>query len=97
MSGQEVVNLDRTVGWNSSVDQTENTIQNILLEELENFDGIFLATTYLRSLLYFLLQPYLFLIASFFRTRIYFSSLFTSHSIFLNSQPPMQFCIHLGG
>ncbi len=30
---------------NSSVDQTENTIQNILLEELENFDGIFLATT----------------------------------------------------
>ncbi len=30
---------------NSNVDQTENTIQNILLEELENFDGIFLATT----------------------------------------------------
>lgn len=30
---------------NSSIDQTENTIQNILLEELENFDGIFLATT----------------------------------------------------
>jgi len=29
----------------SEVDQTENTIQNILLEELENFDGIFLATT----------------------------------------------------
>jgi len=29
----------------SNVDQTENTIQNILLEELENFDGIFLATT----------------------------------------------------
>lgn len=30
---------------NSNVDQTENTIQNILLEELESFDGIFLATT----------------------------------------------------
>lgn len=29
----------------SHIDQTENTIQNILLEELENFDGIFLATT----------------------------------------------------
>lgn len=29
----------------SQIDQTENTIQNILLEELENFDGIFLATT----------------------------------------------------
>src|SRR5690606_22400642 len=29
----------------SNVDQTENTIQNILLEELEGFDGIFLATT----------------------------------------------------
>jgi len=29
----------------SSIDQTENTIQNILLEELENFEGIFLATT----------------------------------------------------
>ncbi|MDY0143171.1 MAG: ATP-binding protein [Bacteroidales bacterium] len=30
---------------NSNIDQTENTIQNILLEELESFDGIFLATT----------------------------------------------------
>ena len=29
----------------SNIDQTENTIQNILLEELENFEGIFLATT----------------------------------------------------
>ncbi|MGM0934259.1 MAG: ATP-binding protein [Bacteroidota bacterium] len=29
----------------SSVSQTENAIQNILLEELENFDGIFIATT----------------------------------------------------
>ncbi|MBP6610363.1 MAG: AAA family ATPase, partial [Paludibacter sp.] len=30
---------------NSNIDQTENTIQNTLLEELESFDGIFLATT----------------------------------------------------
>ena len=29
----------------SNVSQTENAIQNILLEELENFDGIFIATT----------------------------------------------------
>lgn len=29
----------------SSVADTENAIQNILLEELENFDGIFMATT----------------------------------------------------
>ncbi len=29
----------------SNTDQTENTIQNILLEELERFDGIFIATT----------------------------------------------------
>jgi hypothetical protein len=29
----------------SNVAQTENTIQNIILEELENFDGIFIATT----------------------------------------------------
>lgn len=29
----------------SSVAQTENTIQNILLEELENFEGILIATT----------------------------------------------------
>ena len=29
----------------SNVDQTENTIQNIILEELENFEGIFFATT----------------------------------------------------
>jgi hypothetical protein len=29
----------------SSVGQTENAMQNILLEELENFEGIFLATT----------------------------------------------------
>ena len=29
----------------SNVAQTENAIQNIILEELENFDGIFIATT----------------------------------------------------
>jgi SpoVK/Ycf46/Vps4 family AAA+-type ATPase len=29
----------------SNVSQTENTIQNIILEELENFEGIFFATT----------------------------------------------------
>jgi hypothetical protein len=34
---------------NSSVNQTQNTIQNILLEELENFNGIFMATTNLAN------------------------------------------------
>lgn len=34
---------------NSTVAQTENTIQNILLEELENFEGILIATTNLAS------------------------------------------------
>lgn len=33
----------------SNVGQTENTIQNIILEELENFEGIFFATTNLAS------------------------------------------------
>lgn len=33
----------------SNVAQTENTIQNIILEELENFEGIFFATTNLVS------------------------------------------------
>ena len=32
-------------GSGSSVDQTENTIQNIILEEMENLDGILIATT----------------------------------------------------
>lgn len=32
-------------GKNSSVDQTVNTIQNIILQELENFEGILFATT----------------------------------------------------
>jgi SpoVK/Ycf46/Vps4 family AAA+-type ATPase len=35
----------RTANSGSSIDQTLNTIQNILLEELENFQGIFIATT----------------------------------------------------
>jgi SpoVK/Ycf46/Vps4 family AAA+-type ATPase len=34
---------------NSNVGQTENAIQNILLEELENFEGILMATTNLTS------------------------------------------------
>jgi hypothetical protein len=36
---------NRKSGSNSNTAQTENAIQNILLEELENFKGIFLATT----------------------------------------------------
>lgn len=39
-----IIGKRKEVG-NSNIDQTENTIQNILLEELESFDGIFLATT----------------------------------------------------
>lgn len=35
----------RRTNANSSTAQTENAIQNILLEELENFKGIFMATT----------------------------------------------------
>jgi len=35
----------RKSNTNSPVEQTENAIQNILLEELENFKGIFIATT----------------------------------------------------
>src|SRR5690606_26297229 len=34
---------------NSNVAQTENAIQNIILEELENFDGILMATTNLAN------------------------------------------------
>lgn len=34
---------------NSNVAQTENAIQNIILEELENFDGILMATTNLTN------------------------------------------------
>lgn len=35
----------RSDSSDSNLDQTRNTIQNILLEELENFKGIFIATT----------------------------------------------------
>ncbi len=34
---------------NSSLDQTENAIQNILLQEIENLDGILIATTNLKQ------------------------------------------------
>lgn len=39
-----VLSKRRQLG-NSSVNQTENSIQNILLEEMERFDGILIATT----------------------------------------------------
>lgn len=35
----------RKTGNNGSLDQTENAIQNIILEEMENLDGILIATT----------------------------------------------------
>ena len=35
----------RSNGRGSSIDQTENTIQNIILEEMERLDGILIATT----------------------------------------------------
>jgi hypothetical protein len=37
--------LTRRMAVNSSVDQMNNALQNILLEELENFNGILIATT----------------------------------------------------
>ncbi len=37
--------ISRRVNVLDSVDQMSNTLQNILLEELENFEGIFIATT----------------------------------------------------
>ncbi len=43
-----IISKRRALG-NSSVAQTENAIQNILLEELENFEGILIATTNLAS------------------------------------------------
>jgi SpoVK/Ycf46/Vps4 family AAA+-type ATPase len=39
-----IISKRKDIG-HSTVDQTENAIQNILLEELENFDGILIATT----------------------------------------------------
>ena len=43
-----VISKRRDIG-NSNVGQTENAIQNIILEELENFEGILFATTNLVS------------------------------------------------
>ncbi|MCF8367328.1 MAG: ATP-binding protein [Bacteroidales bacterium] len=43
-----IISKRRELG-NSSVDQTENTVQNIILEELENFEGILIATTNLAN------------------------------------------------
>lgn len=43
-----VIGKRKEVG-SSGVDQTENTIQNILLEEIENFEGILIATTNLTN------------------------------------------------
>ncbi len=39
-----IISKRRNIG-SSSVSQTENAIQNIILEELENFEGILIATT----------------------------------------------------
>ncbi len=41
--------ISKRLALNSSVDQMNNNIQNILLEELENFKGIFIATTNLTN------------------------------------------------
>jgi hypothetical protein len=43
-----IISKRRNIG-NSSVSQTENAIQNIILEELENFEGIMIATTNLAN------------------------------------------------
>lgn len=43
-----IISRRRNIG-NSSVSQTENAIQNIILEELENFEGILIATTNLAN------------------------------------------------
>jgi AAA+ superfamily predicted ATPase len=43
-----IISKRREIG-NSSVGQTENAIQNIILEELENFEGILIATTNLAN------------------------------------------------
>lgn len=43
-----IISKRRELG-NSSVTQTENAIQNIILEELENFEGILIATTNLAN------------------------------------------------
>jgi SpoVK/Ycf46/Vps4 family AAA+-type ATPase len=43
-----IISKRRNIGA-SSVSQTENAIQNIILEELENFEGIMIATTNLAN------------------------------------------------
>lgn len=43
-----IISKRKDVG-RSNVAQTENAMQNIILEELENFEGIFIATTNLVS------------------------------------------------
>ena len=43
-----IISKRRNIG-HSSVSQTENAIQNIILEELENFEGILIATTNLAN------------------------------------------------
>jgi len=43
-----IISKRREIG-KSNIAQTENTIQNIILEELENFDGILIATTNLAN------------------------------------------------
>ncbi len=43
-----IISKRREIG-NSNVAQTENAIQNIILEELENFEGILIATTNLAT------------------------------------------------
>jgi ATP-dependent 26S proteasome regulatory subunit len=41
--------LSKRINVNSSVDKMNNTMQNILLQELEDFEGIFMATTNLAN------------------------------------------------
>lgn len=41
--------LGKRIGTGSSVDKMHNALQNILLQELEDFEGIFIATTNLAS------------------------------------------------
>ena len=41
----DAIFASRKTGNNNSIDQTENAIQNIILEEMERLDGILIATT----------------------------------------------------
>ncbi len=41
----DAIFASRKTGTHSSIDQTENAIQNIILEEMERLDGILIATT----------------------------------------------------